>query len=131
MRTSQDRSTWSCDRTAAARGGDVRTLAASGERLYRGEHISLQVTNNSDRDLYVGLFDIDTAYAITLLSSDEPKGWRIPPGESRTPGGPDGIPLEWDPGVPDDAERPETVARHRRHPTATVRRADDRWGDPR
>ncbi len=96
-------------RSHGGEGGDVRTLAASGERLYRGEHISLQVTNNSDRDLYVGLFDIDTAYAITLLSSDEPKGWRIPPGESRTPGGPDGIPLEWDPGVPDDAERPETL----------------------
>ncbi len=90
-------------------GGDVRTRAASGERLYRGELISLQVTNNSERDLYVGLFDIDTAYAITLLSSDEPMGWRIRPGESKTPGGPDGIPLEWDPGVPDDGERPETL----------------------
>jgi Caspase domain len=89
--------------------GGVRTRAANGERLYCGERISLLVTNNSGRDLYVGLFDIDTAYAITLLSADEPAGWRLPAGETKPVGGPDGVPLEWDAGVPDDAERPETL----------------------
>jgi hypothetical protein len=90
-------------------GTDVRTVAASGERLYCGERISLQVTNNSDRDLYVGLFDIDTAYNITLLSSDEPAGWRVPAGQIKTVGGTGGVPLEWDTGVPVDGERPETL----------------------
>jgi hypothetical protein len=92
-----------------ADGDDIRTVASSGERLYIGEHISLQVTNNSERDLYVGLFDIDTAYNITLLSSDEPAGWRLPAGQTKTIGGTDGVPLEWDAGVPDDGERPETL----------------------
>jgi hypothetical protein len=90
-------------------GTDVRTVAASGERLYCGERISLSVTNNSDRDAYVALFDIDTAYKITLVSSDEPAGWRLPAGETKTVGGTDGVPLEWDAGVPDDGERPETL----------------------
>ena len=89
--------------------GDVRTRSAHGERLYCGERISLQITNNSGRDLYVGLFDIDTAYAITLLSGDEPAGWRVPAGETKPVGGRDGAALEWDAGVPDDAERPETL----------------------
>jgi hypothetical protein len=90
-------------------GDDVRTVAASGERLYRGERISLQVTNNAGRDLYVGLFDIDTAYNVTLISNDEPSGWRLQAGQTKTVGGTDGVPLEWDAGVPDDEERPETL----------------------
>jgi hypothetical protein len=96
-----------------AHGGEgssaTRTVAASGERLYCGEHISLQVTNNSDHDVYVGLFDIDTAYKITLLSSDEPAGWRLPPGETKTVPRTGSVPLEWDDGVPQDGERPETL----------------------
>ena len=49
-----------------------------------------------------------TPYNITLLSSDEPAGWRLPAGQTKTIGGTDGVPLEWA-GVPDDEERPETL----------------------
>ena len=101
-------------------------MAASGERLYRGEHISLQVTNNSGRDLYVGLFDIDTAYNITLISNDEPAGWRLRPGQTKTIGGTDGVP----PGVGRRRARRRGATGdapgHRRHPTAAVRRVDHR-----
>ena len=38
--------------------------ARSGERLYVGERISLTITNDSDRDVYVGLLDVDTAYNV-------------------------------------------------------------------
>lgn len=88
-------------------GRSPRDLA--GERMHPGDRISIGITNTTDAALYVGLFDIDLAAGITLLSRDEPSGWRLGAGETRTAGGPDGVALSWDETVPDDEERLETL----------------------
>ena len=81
----------------------------TGERLYPGEPISVSITNNTGQLLYIGLFDIDTAYNATLLSWDQPAGWKLPSGETKVVGGPDGVPLVWDKSVPTTGERLETL----------------------
>ena len=61
------------------------------------------------RPCYVALFDIDTSFKVTLLSSDEPSGWRLAPGQTKVVGGPDGVALAWDENVPRTGERLETL----------------------
>jgi hypothetical protein len=81
----------------------------TGERLYVGERISVSLTNSGNVDLYVGLLDIDTAYQVIPLNSDEPSGWRLQPGATKVVGTEKGVALKWDDGVPKDGERPETL----------------------
>ena len=84
-------------------GRSPRDLA--GARMHPGDRISIAITNTTDAPAHVGLFDIDLASGITLLSRDEPSGWRIGAGETRVAGGSDGVGLSWDETVPDDEER--------------------------
>ena len=77
--------------------------------MHPGDKISFGITNTTDAPIYVGLFDIDLASGITLLSRDEPSGWRVGAGETRVAGGTEGVPLSWDETVPDDEERLETL----------------------
>ena len=88
-------------------GRSPRDLA--GARMHPGDRISVAITNTTDAPLHVALFDIDLASGITLLSRDEPSGWRIGAGETRVAGGSDGVGLSWDETVPDDEERLETL----------------------
>src|SRR6185369_11097380 len=81
----------------------------SGERLYPGERISVTITNLADETRYVALFDIDTGYEVSLLSSDQPSGWRLAPGQTKVVGAPDGVALSWDVDVPRTGERLETL----------------------
>lgn len=90
-------------------GARRSVLRRSGERLYPGEQISVTIGNDGTKTLYVGLFDIDTSYAVTQLNKDEPSGWRLEPGDDKHVPASGGVALEWDAGVPDDAERPETL----------------------
>jgi hypothetical protein len=86
-----------------------RVLEQSGEVLFPGDRVNLTVTNMSDSILYVAVFDIDTAYNVTLLNSAEPEGVKLPPAQSRVFGGAGGGALVWDQGVPEDAPRFESL----------------------
>ncbi|GGK63318.1 hypothetical protein GCM10011509_09660 [Ornithinimicrobium pekingense] len=88
-------------------GRSPRDLA--GVRLYPGDKISVAITNTTDTPVYVGLFDIELASKIVLLSRDQPSGWRLEPGETKVAGGTDGVALSWDDTVPDNEERLETL----------------------
>ncbi|GAA1061433.1 caspase family protein [Agromyces bracchium] len=88
-------------------GRAARDLA--GERFHPGDKISVGITNTADTPVYVGLFDIDLASRVVMLSQGEPSGWRIEPGETKVAGGDDGAELSWDPTIPDDEERLETL----------------------
>jgi len=88
-------------------GRSPRDLA--GVRLHPGDKISVAITNAADAPVYVGLFDVDLASRVVLLSKAEPSGWRLEPGETRVAGGEDGVGLSWDDTVPDDEERLETL----------------------
>ncbi len=46
---------------------------------------------------------------MSLLSSDQPSGWVVPPGESKVARSPHGVDLQWDNGVPYNEERLETL----------------------
>ena len=93
----------------ASHDGATVPRKRAGERLYVGERISVSITNAADETLYVALFDIDTSYRVTLVSSDEPAGWRLAPGEAKVVGGDAGVALAWDDDVPRSAERLETL----------------------
>jgi hypothetical protein len=93
--------------THDASGRAVR--GRTGERLYPGERISVAIANTTDHTLYVGLFDIDLAYGITLLSRDEPSGWKLEKNDTKVAGSSDGVALIWDETVPDTEERLETL----------------------
>jgi len=86
-----------------------RRVVEPGEVLYPGDRVNLTVTNVSDSTLYVGVFDLDTAYNVKLLHRAEPGGIKLPPGESRVLGGSKGGSLTWDDGVPEDAPRLESL----------------------
>lgn len=96
-------------RLASHAASGTQPRASSGERLYPDERVSLSITNATDDTVYVALFDIDPSYRITLLSSDEPSGWRLPAHETKVVGGPEGAALVWDESVPDDEPRLETL----------------------
>ena len=86
-----------------------RVRERTGERFYPGERISVSITNITNDTVYVGLFDIDLASKITLLSADEPFGWKLDSNETKVAGGSDGVALIWDETVPDAEERLETL----------------------
>lgn len=88
-------------------GRTPRDLA--GVRFHPGDRISVGITNITDVPVYVGLFDIDLASRVVLLSQEEPFGWRLEPGETKVAGGTGGVALSWDETVPDDEERLETL----------------------
>ncbi|MCL3862932.1 caspase family protein [Actinotalea sp. K2] len=86
-----------------------RRVLQPGEVLYPGDRVNLTITNVSDSTLYVGVFDLDTAYKVNLLHNAEPGGMKLPAGESRVLGGANGGSLMWDEGVPEDAPRLESL----------------------
>jgi hypothetical protein len=83
--------------------------AAVGERLYVRDRVSITMTNQTDRVLYVAAFDVTPGYNIVMLNRAEPSGWKLAPGELRTVGGQAGVPLEWSPTVPADDSRLESI----------------------
>ena len=82
---------------------------AAGERLYVGDRVGITITNATDRTMYVAVLDVRPSYEVVMLSSDEPAGWKMAPGDVRVLGGDDGASLSWNPDVPADESRLESI----------------------
>ena len=82
---------------------------AAGERLYVGDRVGITITNATDRTMYVAVLDVRPSYEVVMLSSDEPAGWKMGPGDVRVLGGDDGASLSWNPDVPADESRLESI----------------------
>jgi hypothetical protein len=94
--------------------GKREALAASGTLLHVGEPVYVWLRNDSTRPLYFFVFDLGVGGAATLLSSADPSGRQLAPGDEYVLGQRDGgklvgTKLAWDPNVPTEDARPESV----------------------
>jgi hypothetical protein len=92
---------------------DEIPLEASGEHLFEADRIVVRIRNESSERRYVSVFDVGLRGMITLLSTSEPSGLSLAPGDVyelyRSSGALTGIPLFWPQGLPRGGPRPETV----------------------
>jgi hypothetical protein len=90
-----------------------RVLDPHGTQLFNGERISVTIRNESNIPVFGWLFDIGVSSRIALVTNESPSGFRLAyagtPGDSRTVGGTDGLPLDWPPTIPTDGPRLETL----------------------
>ena len=95
-------------------GGLERPLARSGEHLFSGDQVVVRIRNRSAAKRYVSVFDVGLRGAITLLTTAEPAGIGIGPGDSyelyRLPAtnALAGVELYWPDDLPAGLPRPET-----------------------
>jgi hypothetical protein len=95
-------------------GGVERALTRSGEHLFSGDQVVVRLSNRSAAKRYVSVFDIGLRGAITLLTTAEPAGIGIGPGDSyelyRLPvtNALAGVELFWPDDLPAGLPRPET-----------------------
>ena len=97
----------------------VRVLAdgteapmASGEHVFAGDRLRVRATNTSAENRYLSVFDIGLSGAVSLLTTSEPSGITLRPGEQyllgqQWPGG--GMPLAWPRNLPADEARLESL----------------------
>ena len=94
--------------------GAERTLARSGEHLFSGDQVVVRIRNRSAAKRYVSVFDVGLRGAITLLTTAEPAGIGIRPGDGyelyRLPvtNALAGVELYWPADLPAGLPRPET-----------------------
>jgi hypothetical protein len=97
------------------RSGERHRLPGSGAAMRVGEHVYVEVGNNSAQDVFVSLVDIGASSAITVLTQDSPSGVLLAPGRRFVFGatGFDGAligePLGWPAGLDPAVARPETL----------------------
>jgi hypothetical protein len=97
------------------RDGERHRLPGSGAALRVGEHVYVEVRNNSAQDVFVSLVDIGASGAITVLTQDSPSGLLLAPGRRFVFGATGfdgeliGEPLGWPAGLDPAVARPETL----------------------
>lgn len=62
------------------RRGVRHRLRGFGDAVYAGEHVYIEVRNDSPRPLYISLVDIGVSGRITVLNQDSPSGVAVFPG---------------------------------------------------
>jgi hypothetical protein len=74
--------------------------------------VVVRLVNGSSSTLYFSVLDVGVTGNVSVLTSSEPDGVTVGPGDSYALGlsgpGPDGIEMYWPEGVPDEAPRTET-----------------------
>ena len=108
--------------------GKPQPLAHAGDLVFVGEPVYVQVANTGQDKIYVSLFDVGVGGKITLLSTCEPSGIGLKPGQDYVFGhkegvGLTGVKLVWPAGIP--RTRPVTNPCWSSPPT--VRRICGRW----
>ncbi len=94
--------------------GVAQPLPASGGELSAGDAIYLKLENRGEELIYVSVFDVGIAGAITLLSASEPDGIEIFPGAEYWLGhreslGLAGLVLGWPAAMPGQGPRTESL----------------------
>jgi Caspase domain len=88
-------------------------LEASGQHLFDGDRIVVRLRNNGEKQRFASVFDVGLRGAITLLSTSEPAGLTLAPGDVhelyRGPAGLTGMELYWPDDLPRTAPRPESI----------------------
>lgn len=90
-------------------------LRGSGDAVYVGEHVYIEVRNDSSQELFISLVDIGVSSRITVLTQDSPSGMALAPGGRYVFGaaGIDGTligePLGWPDGLDSTWARRERV----------------------
>jgi hypothetical protein len=89
-------------------GGEVELT--SGEHLFIDDRLFVRITNTAGEMRYASVFDVGLAGAVSQLTSSEPSGVTIEPGEQYELGHEwsGGMPLRWADGLPADEARLET-----------------------
>lgn len=92
--------------------GNRQPLPDSGALLYIGDQIYVRVHNCSVKTVYASIFDVGLNGKITLLTTSEPSGIELNPGEDYVLGyqehsGLLGLPLSWPESLPKDHPRME------------------------
>ena len=96
------------------RNGTPRRLARSGTLVFTGDRIYVRVHNRGEEPIYVSVFDVGVGGKITLLTTSEPSGIELNPGEDYVLGYVEhgslrGLTLSWPDSVPDDGPRLESL----------------------
>jgi hypothetical protein len=95
-------------------GGKPAALPPHGAILGVGEHIYARVFNQGPAPVYVSIFDVGLGGKITLLTTSEPAGIVILPGQDYVLGAKEyeglvGLRLAWAAGIPRDTPRSESL----------------------
>jgi hypothetical protein len=93
--------------------GAESPLEGSGQHLFDGDRIIVRLRNNGEEQRFASVFDIGLRGSITLLSTSEPAGLTLAPGDVhelyRGPAGLTGVELYWPDDLPRTAPRPESI----------------------
>ena len=95
--------------------GRPQPLSKTGELLFPGDAVYIQVANKGREPLYVSIFDIGLSGRIGLITTSEPSGVQLLPGADyvvgaeRPSGRLAGLPLSWPASVPEEGQHTETL----------------------
>ena len=93
--------------------GAESPLERSGQHLFDGDRIIVRLRNSGGEQRFASVFDVGLRGSITLLSTSEPAGLTLAPGDVyelyRGPAGLTGIELYWPDDLPRTAPRPESI----------------------
>jgi hypothetical protein len=93
-------------------GGGEAPLTG-GEHLFVDDRLAVRLTHTGDTRRFVTVIDIGLTGAVSILTTAEPDGTRLDPGQVYELGrdwfGSSGIPVHWPSGLPEDAPRAESV----------------------
>ena len=93
--------------------GAESPLEASGQHLFDGDRIVVRLRNSGEEQRFASVFDVGLRGSITLLSTSEPSGLTLAPGDAhelyRGPAGLTGVELYWPDDLPRTALRPESM----------------------
>ncbi|MBY8840575.1 caspase family protein [Streptomyces sp. SP2-10] len=94
-----------------ARSGTWRTLPWADERLYDRDRYRVTVTNHSEEPLYFWVLGVGLSGRTTLVTNDQPSGYRIEPhgAPHRSARTTRPVKITWPADVPRLGARPETV----------------------
>jgi hypothetical protein len=95
--------------------GRPHLLSTAGELLFAGDPVYVRVANQGAEKLYFSIYDVGVSSRIGLVTTSEPSGIEVAPGQdyvlgTETPSGRlVGQPLEWPASVPREGNHTETL----------------------
>lgn len=94
--------------------GSQPVAAGAGEPMHAGDLLYVRIRNESDRTVWIFVYDIGVTSSVNLLTDDSPSGRALSPGEEFVlgegeAGDLEGFGLAWPDGAPGGAVRPETL----------------------
>jgi Caspase domain len=89
-------------------GGGHEVLGENAH-LFVGDPIVARFDSHARRDRFASVLDVGLSGALTVLTTSEPEGVSLAPGEGYVLGGPSGFPAGWPAGLPAGSPRTGTL----------------------